>query len=94
MLHAQRGDPAGRRIALKYLKAFICSTAKRPNGPEDRSVFLWISGKKLRSAPFQTLAFALSQRAVKAVGSFMAVSESIFLFISIPAALSPCMKVE
>ena len=39
-----------------------------------------------------TLAFSV--RAVKAAGSWMAISESIFRFISMPASFSPCMKVE
>ena len=38
--------------------------------------------------------FARSQRAVKAAGSWMAVSESILRFISIPAFFRPYMNLE
>ena len=38
--------------------------------------------------------FARSQRAVKAAGSWIAVSESILRFMSTPASFRPCMKVE
>ena len=39
-------------------------------------------------------ALAMSHRAVKATGSWIAVSESILRFMSIPASFRPCMKVE
>ena len=39
-------------------------------------------------------AFAFSHRAVKAAGSWIAVSDSILRFMSIPASFRPCMKVE
>ena len=38
--------------------------------------------------------FARSHRAVKAAGSWIAVSESILRFISIPASFRPCMNLE
>ena len=42
----------------------------------------------------QSAALAFSARAVKAAGSWMASSESIFRFISTPLSFRPCMKVE
>jgi len=39
-------------------------------------------------------AFALLVRAVKASGLWMAVSESILRFISMPESFKPCIKVE
>ena len=41
-----------------------------------------------------TAFFAVSHRAVKAAGSWIAVSESILRFMSMPAIFRPCMKLE
>ena len=43
---------------------------------------------------FYFAAFAFSHRAVKAAGSWMAVSLSILRFMSMPASFRPCIKVE
>ena len=44
--------------------------------------------------PYYRDAFAFSHSAVKAAGSWIAVSDSILRFMSIPASFRPCMKVE
>ncbi len=49
---------------------------------------------RIRFSDYALTALAISHRAVKAAGSWIAVSESILRFMSTPAIFRPCMKVE
>ncbi len=61
--------------------------AKRKKAPRPA-----VGERIFRSDHFAALAF--SHRAVKAAGSWIAVSDSILRFMSMPASFRPCMKVE
>ena len=84
--------PFGRNEAAALLRRPHCIWPDA--GPFPRSV--GFPGRSVFLAGLSYLAafFARSQRAVKAAGSWIAVSESILRFMSRPASFRPCINVE